>query len=463
MTTPFLFPDVVEPSLAKRALATLLDQAFASAAGVHKPRRILRCEVPVEGVSPLAWLDAQGDRSRGYWCDREREFELAGVGTADIITAEVLTDYDALFDQLRVSIASVHPHLHYYGGMRFSPTTPPVEKWLPFGAYRFVLPRFEVLGRGDQTYLACNAVFSERDDNLLREIHDALEAMPFPGDDDVREIARATARRDAPEQHDWDQLIEQTLAEIRRGAVEKAVLARETTFTCRERVDPVSLLRRLDAAASHAYRFCFQPRPGVAFIGISPERLYKRQDRYIRTEAVAGTCLATGDESSDAARAAKLLASEKDRREHRHVIDAISGELATRCHAVHVQPEVSVMCLARYQHLSASIEGILDHFHTDAELLRALHPTPAVGGVPRHAALEWISRNEPFDRGWYAGPVGWVGCDSAEFAVAIRSALVTGNTVHAYTGAGIVEGSTPSSEWDELENKLAPYAAILSE
>ena len=211
------------------------------------------------------------------------------------------------------------------------------------------------------------------------------------------------------------------------------------------------------------YLFCFQPKPGVAFIGISPERLYKRQDRYIRTEAVAGTCLATGDEHEDAARAAELLSSEKDLREHRHVVDAIGNELTTRCHAVHVQPEVSVMRLARYQHLCTAIEGILDHFHTDAELLRALHPTPAVGGVPRDAALDWIARTEPFDRGWYAGPVGWVGSDSAEFAVAIRSALVTGNTVHVYTGAGIVDGSTPESEWAELESKLAPYASVLAE
>ncbi|NUM56799.1 MAG: isochorismate synthase [Candidatus Hydrogenedentes bacterium] len=459
--TPYLYPDVVEPTHAKRALATLLEQAFDSAAHSSKPRRVVRCEVPVDGVDPLAWLEAQGNRSRGYWCDRERHFELAGVGTADIITAEVLTNYDELFDHLRACIASVHPHLHYYGGMRFSLTTPPVEKWAPFGAYRFVLPKFEVLSRGDQTYLACNAMLKDEQENLLAKLLDQLDAMPFPGLDAPAAIAHPQSRADAPDRNEWIRQMERTLAAIHDGAIEKAVLARESVFAFDAPIDPVALLRQLNASASKSYRFCFQPKPGVAFIGVSPERLYKRQDRYVRTEAVAGTRPTTGDLRVDAALADELLNSDKDRREHKHVLDAVRAELARQCTAVHTDDDVCVMRLDKYQHLYVGIEGILDHFGTDAELLRGLHPTPAVGGVPTRTALDWIAESEPFDRGWYAGPVGWVGCDSAEFAVAIRSALVTGNTLSVYTGAGIVDGSVPDEEWAELENKLTPYTAVL--
>lgn len=220
-------------------------------------------------------------------------------------------------------------------------------------------------------------------------------------------------------------------------------------------------MRRLSNATTGCYRFCFQPKPGVAFICVSPERLYKRQDRFIRTEAVAGTCPATGNDLADAKLARGLMDSEKDRREHQYVLEAIKHELSSRCHAVHADDNISVMTLARYQHLYAQVEGILDQFHTDAELLRSLHPTPAVGGVPTDKALDWIAQTEPFDRGWYAGPVGWVGCDSAEFAVAIRSALITDNTISVYAGAGIVEGSVPTMEWKELENKIGHYASAL--
>ncbi|MBM3289380.1 MAG: hypothetical protein FJY92_04440, partial [Candidatus Hydrogenedentes bacterium] len=323
--TPYLHPGVVEPSHAKRALAALMEQAFESAAHSAKPRRVVRCEVPVDGVDPLTWLEAQGDRSRGYWCDRERQFELAGVGTADIITAEVLTDYDALFDHLRACIASVHPHLHYYGGMRFNLTTPPSEKWTPFGAYRFVLPKFEVLARGDQTYLACNAMLRDEHPELLASLLGQLDALPFPGHGGPAEAPRPRSRTDAPDRPAWCERVERTLRAVRDGAIEKAVLARESSFTFDAPIDPVALLRRL--GASRSYRFCFQPRPGVAFIGVSPERLYKRQDRYIRTEAVAGTCPNTGDALADTALANALIESDKDRREHRYVLDAVRAEL----------------------------------------------------------------------------------------------------------------------------------------
>lgn len=459
---PLQFPDVVNPSQAKRALATLLEQAFELAAASSKPGRVLRCEVPVDGVDALTWLEAQGDRSRGYWCDRERRFELAGVGTADVITAETLTDYDALFHHLHERIASVHAHLHYYGGMRFNLCAPPIEKWLPFGAYRFVLPRFEVFSRGDQTYLACNALAADDMRSVLNGILHKLDAMPFPGEPTDALMPAMLSRRDHPEQWEWHEAMEDVLGELKSGALEKVVLARESVFTFDEQVNPVALLRRLSETSTGCYRFCFQPMPGIAFVGVSPERLYKRQERYISSEAVAGTRPATGEPERDAALAEELMRSDKERREHRYVLEAIQRELSKRCHAVHADSEVTVLTLERFQHLYARVEGILDEFNTDAELLRSLHPTPAVGGVPLEKAFEIITNTEPFDRGWYAGPVGWVGQDSAEFAVAIRSALITGNAVSVYAGAGIVQGSTAPDEWAELENKITPYTSVIA-
>jgi menaquinone-specific isochorismate synthase len=97
---------------------------------------------------------------------------------------------------------------------------------------------------------------------------------------------------------------------------------------------------------------------------------------------------------------------------------------------------------------------------TDAEVLRALHPTPAVGGYPGVEALEEIRALEPFDRGWYAGPVGWIGADAAEFAVGIRSGLVRGNTLALFSGAGIVAGSAPEGEWAEIEQKIGDFTRM---
>jgi menaquinone-specific isochorismate synthase len=97
----------------------------------------------------------------------------------------------------------------------------------------------------------------------------------------------------------------------------------------------------------------------------------------------------------------------------------------------------------------------------DADLIAALHPTPAVGGLPRGAALRWIAKHEPFDRGIYAAPVGWIGLDGAEFCVALRSGLVRGNELALYNGAGIVRGSDPGEEWQEIETKMQNFLSVL--
>ncbi|GMU92222.1 MAG: isochorismate synthase [Candidatus Hydrogenedentota bacterium] len=460
MTAPILYPGIVESAAAKRTLASLLEQAFESTTRPSTGRRVLRVEVPVEGVDPLTWLYAQGQRSRGYWCGRDRDYELAGVGTADILTAETDCDYDALFERLHEGISSVHPHLRYYGGMRFSLRHAPSEKWKPFGAYRFVLPRFEVLSRGNHTYFACNAMLDSEASDLLPKLLEGLDAMPFPGSPGETDTPPALSRTDVPNASVWDTEVGRALAAMREGKFEKVVLARETRFEFPAPVDPVALLRRLSATARPCYRFCFQPKAGAAFVGVSPERLYKRQDRFIRSEAVAGTRPCTGDDARDAALGDELLRSEKDIREHRLVLDVIRDELAARCHASHADDSVTVLRTERCQHLYAQVEGILHHFNTDAELLAGLHPTPAVGGYPKEAALRWIADAEDFDRGWYSGPVGWVGCDSAEFAVAIRSALVTDDRVSVYSGAGIIDGSEPRDEWGELEHKISQFVSL---
>ncbi len=121
----------------------------------------------------------------------------------------------------------------------------------------------------------------------------------------------------------------------------------------------------------------------------------------------------------------------------------------------------SELALQRKRHLRSEITATLHESTSPLNVLNALHPTPAVGGTPTRTARAFIREHESFDRGWYAGPVGWMKQDAAEMLVAIRSALVDRDTLTLYSGAGIVEGSDPASEWDEIENKLADFKAAL--
>jgi menaquinone-specific isochorismate synthase len=124
---------------------------------------------------------------------------------------------------------------------------------------------------------------------------------------------------------------------------------------------------------------------------------------------------------------------------------------------------LTILKLNQVQHLYTQCQGILKPDLTDADILPKLHPTPAVGGFPRTQALQLIEELEPFARGWYAAPVGWVGFDCAEFAVAIRSGLVDLDRLLLFAGAGIVIGSQPEAEWAEIENKIRHFTELFTE
>ena len=140
---------------------------------------------------------------------------------------------------------------------------------------------------------------------------------------------------------------------------------------------------------------------------------------------------------------------------------SIIERLNPLCETLGIDALPSEMTLAQGRHLVSRIEGLLAEGVTTLDILETLHPTPAVGGTPRPDALDAIRRLEPFDRGWYAGPVGWIGPDAAEFAVALRCGLVWPRRLSLFSGAGIVSGSTPEAEWDEIEHKIVSFTQVL--
>ncbi len=442
---------------AKRQLESQAASVLAALTAEPDRRRIVRLETPIDTIDPLAWLRAQPAAKRVYWADREGAFAVAGVGAASEYRGDSPPDYGRLFADLRADLSPAHPSLRYYGGMRFSSHPPHDTRWKPFGAYYFSVPKFEVGRKENKCYLACNTVV-ERGACPEDEVEETLEffdGLVFP--DQVCQPASPMvhSRADRPGAEGWRASIERLLDAFNEGALEKAVLARESILECDGPVDPVDFLRRLAAAIPYSFQFCFQASPGPAFVGASPERLYKRVNTYLQSEAIAGTRRRGASPAEDAALADDLIHSDKDRREHRFVADWINGIFAEHCRAVRGGDRAELLALRPVQHLITRMEGMLWTPDSDARLLPAFHPTPAVGGCPREAALDAIASLEPFDRGWFAGPVGWVGFDSVEFAVAIRSALVADRSISIYAGAGIVPGSNPADEWDELENKLA--------
>ena len=245
---------------------------------------------------------------------------------------------------------------------------------------------------------------------------------------------------------------------VRSGRLTKAVIARPISVHTDQPIDVHAVLRRLRASFGSSYRYSVD-----GFIGASPELLVEVDGAAVRSHPLAGTAPRTGDVDNDARIAAELIASTKNQIEHRVVIDVVHDTLLPWASYLDWEPEPSIVTVANVQHLGTRMEGMLSQPGPDViELVRALSPTPALGGHPREAAVELIENVEGFERDRYGGAVGWVdGAGNGTWAVAIRCAELSSDrcTARLVAGGGIVADSDPIAELAETQAK---FQAMLS-
>jgi len=242
----------------------------------------------------------------------------------------------------------------------------------------------------------------------------------------------------------------------------KVVLARTIEVEAGRELDARRLAHRLRAVNPDAFTFAAPVRGGI-LVGASPELLVSRFGREVRSNPLAGSAARSGDPVEDRANAEALLGSAKDREEHAIVVETIAEVLGPFCRELTWDRAPALLETPNVWHLSTRFRGLLREPSPGVlELVGALHPTPAVAGEPRGAALEVIAELEPFDRGSYAGPVGWMDASGdGEWAIALRCAQLRGDRATLYAGAGIVAGSRPDAEVDETERKFRAFLDAL--
>lgn len=266
---------------------------------------------------------------------------------------------------------------------------------------------------------------------------------------------RVVKRTFLPTKEQWMRNVEIALDLIRQNGVQKVVLARAFILELAAAPDPFAVTSALQKKAQNAHVFCLESE-GEAFLGATPERLFTRSGLQIISEAVAGTCRRGIDRADDERLMNELITSEKDIREHAFVQEHLAKVFPTTSftpRTVHQTHNV--------QHLYSRCSTTLAQPLSDLDLVSLLHPTPALCGAPKKAALAAIAQLEPFERGLYGGVIGWTTPEASDWVVAIRSCLLRGKTATLFSGAGIVEGSNPEEEWDELNQKLTLYDGIL--
>jgi menaquinone-specific isochorismate synthase len=278
----------------------------------------------------------------------------------------------------------------------------------------------------------------------------AEPTLPAAADDPAAEPARFSVESERPPS-DWCADLVDARTALRSGVADKVVLARAINIETDTPISRRSIVGRLRAAYPACMLYSVKE-----FVGASPELLVARAGDNVRCHPMAGTAPRSDDPTTDARLAANLIASTKDQKEHRLTIDMVHDTLLPWCSYLDEEAEPSIVAMANVQHLATLVEGRLSSPPASViELMAALHPTPAVCGSPRAAALELIDRFERLDRGRCGGPVGWVDAQgNGAWAVGIRSAELTGNVARLFAGVGVLPDSDVDAELAETRSKL---------
>lgn len=406
--------------------------------------------VPAPVAPPDALLRAFPSEASLLW-DPPQSAASSGLGTAKMLP----TEEEAVirfFDQAEHVADAASPLPRVFGGTSFAPGAAIRHPWDGFGDGFLMLPKwtYHVDERAWLSFAVCTseqpvaADVLDVFDTIWGSLERPIGVIPSP----------VSARRiEEADRGAWSRQVERIRRKIRAGAFEKVVAARHCVVELETGAGSLDVLKRLEQRFPGCTRFALW-RGEATFLGATPELLVSRRGPSVLSEALAGTT-AHGE-------AARMMASAKEREEHQLVVQAVLKALEPFCDALRSAPDPSVRELPNVLHMQTPIEGHLREPVHVLKLVRALHPTPAVGGVPTEEAVLWINEQEALARGWYSAPVGWTdAAGDGEFVVALRSGLLRDGKAWVYAGAGIMADSDPDAEYAETELKMQALLGAL--
>lgn len=405
---------------------------------------------------PLPFVRAGSNRFEGvFYFSSPGGVAIGGLGVA----AKASASGTERFGRVRsiVDEWSVPEPFRVFTGFSFAPDGPRSEPWESFGAADAVLPIATAMRRGTERLLLVALppnVDAGATADLLGSLHAPAEP-PYPnlGDHTLESC---------PPVSEWTTAVAGAIHAIRTDALRKVVLARSVVVRSDDAPDGFDLVSHLERLYRQCFSFGWRVN-GATFVGASPELLVRLDDGAVTSNPLAGSARRGEGEVEDQLLADELMHSEKDRIEHRYVVEDVGERLAPFAEFLDVPDQPSLKRMATVQHLSTQISGTTRQGTHVLDLVDALHPTPAVGGTSRAAARAFIEEAEAFDRGWYSGGVGWLdGNGDGEFAIGLRCGLLEGTRAHLFAGAGIVEDSVPELELIETRLKLRPMLELLA-
>ncbi|MCB0860549.1 MAG: chorismate-binding protein [Solirubrobacterales bacterium] len=457
-------------------LETELLDALSEAADRRGPT-LVSVTLPFDCDDPAATVFASRRAGEPFFCweQPDRNLKLAALGRVREITARGTERF--------VEVAADCAHLSgdavLRGGGGF--TTGPVwtggfafddgdsgggdPAWSSFEPASMILPELAIQASDAGTFLTVNlmagpgAGHEELAAGALARVA-GLVGADLPMIDPHPAVAPSIESVRSPDA--YERSVGEAVGRIRAGEIEKVVLAREVVVRAGSAHDPAAIFGALRIGFPSCFNFCVGTGEAV-FIGASPELLVRCAGRGVSTVGLAGSTRRSSDPAVDDHLAQQLLSSPKDRGEQEVVVRRIVKALSRISVWVEAAEEPEIIKVANIQHLGTPVYAQLAQPRTAIELAGLLHPTPAVGGEPWKKARRVMAEVEHLDRGWYAGPVGWMdGSGDGEFCVALRSALIRDREAHLFAGVGVVADSDPAAELAETEIKLGALLPLLS-
>ena len=424
---------------------------------------------------PLSFF-AAGARLFGgeriYWSVPGQDLVLVGLGTAYAFEREQGNFYSeteqAWQSLLERNIVDPQPSMPetgpvLLGGFSFDPLQQRTRLWSAFPDTKMVLPKYMLTVKGKETWLTTNSVIQPDHD-----LYDELKRIGAEQD----QLLSCESAVDMPKEpvffdleeknvHQWLDAVKKVANDIRNGALEKVVLAREVHLQLSANIAPEQVLNRLRDEQLDSYIFAVESGEHC-FLGASPERLVKKQGNTLLSSCIAGSIRRGETAEEDDHLGMQLLQDEKNRLEHEVVVHMIKEAMTEACELVYAPTQPELYKTKDIQHLYTPVQGWTSQNTSLLTVVEKLSPTPALGGYPCQPALARIRQTERFDRGKYAAPIGWINDrGDGEFAVAIRSGLLKNSEAVLFAGCGIVADSDPMSEFEETRMKLQPMLSAL--
>ena len=394
-----------------------------------------------------------------YWSNPSEYFSFLAHGSVYSLSGNGIGKLPDFKDKLRnfpfkvisndsSSESSAEPL--FAGGIKF-PSELSEGKWSDFNFVNFSIPQILLMKKGTDFKIKIH-LFRKDIGELFSKLEFDVRTIP----EKAGELPRIISNNSNADIEQWTESVHEILRQISPGKLNKVVLSRFNKIELNVSPDIFLQLQKLEINFNNCITFAYKSNDSV-FFGSTPEKLFSIKNGFIETDALAGSAPRGANESEDTELKEMLLNDWKNLAEHKSVVDYILQKLTPLTEKILFDTQPSIKKYSNIQHLYSQIRAIPKSDISFFQILESLFPTPAVCGFPGREALSVINRLEDFDRGLFAGSLGWFNLNGdAEFSVGIRSALLKGKILYAYAGCGIVTGSDPVSEFNETELKLKP-------